>query len=193
MKSIYILLLVLVFSTSSFAQQDDVKDRGWKRENLFIGTGINLGFFNGFVIGLNPEVGYSINKVIDAGISTNFSYVSQNDLYSPAVYRQTVVGGGPFVRIWPVSMIFIGSQFEYNTIAYSEKNGSNVINKARLEAPSLLVGIGYGNRVIGGSQFYTSIFIDVLKDAKSPYIDQYNRMLPVIRTSFIFYLRPKGQ
>lgn len=191
MKKFLLTIPAVLVTFCSFAQQTDDKERGWKREHLFIGTGINLGFFNGFVIGLNPEVGYSLNKIIDAGISTNFSYISQNDLYSPTTYRQTVVGGGPFVRIWPVRMIFIGSQFEYNTINYSIKTNGAVTFKDNRSAPSMLVGIGYGNRNVGASQFYTSVYVDVLKDVNSPYVDQFNRMLPVIRTAFIFYLRPK--
>lgn len=191
MKHLLFTVIIAFISINSIAQQKDDKEGGWKRENLFIGTGINLGFFNGFVIGLNPEVGYSLNKVIDAGISTNFSYISQRDVYSPTTYRQTVVGGGPFVRIWPVRMIFIGSQFEYNTINYSIKTNNDVTFKDKRSSPSVLVGIGYGNRTIGANQFYTSVYVDVLKNANSPYVDQFNRMTPVIRTAFIFYLRPK--
>lgn len=191
MKKSILTVFILSIFMNSFAQKEEERSRGWKKENLFIGTGINLGFFNGFVIGLNPEVGYSINKVIDAGVSTNFSYISQNDPYSPTTYRQTVMGGGPFVRIWPARVLFIGSQFEYNSVNYSIKTNQSVSLKDKRSAPSLLVGVGYGNRTIGANQFYTSIFVDVLKNANSPYVDNYNRMLPVIRTAFIFYLRPK--
>jgi hypothetical protein len=191
MKKFLLSIISAFVAVHSFAQQNDDKERGWKRENLFIGTGINLGFFNGFVIGLNPEIGYSLNKVIDAGVSTNFSYISQRDIYSPTTYRQTVAGAGPFVRVWPVRMIFIGSQFEYNTINYSIKTNDNVTFKDKRSAPSVLVGIGYGNRNVGANQFYTSVYVDVLKNVNSPYVDQFNRMTPVIRTSFIFYLRPK--
>ncbi|HEX4958343.1 MAG TPA: hypothetical protein VFV46_09215 [Lacibacter sp.] len=191
MKQLSVTIVIVLITLCSFAQQREDDQRGWRRENLFIGTGINLGFFNGFVIGLNPEVGYSLNKVIDAGVSTNLSYISQNDLYSPTTYRQTVVGGGPFVRIWPARMLFVGSQFEYNSINYSIRTSNNVSFTDKRSAPSLLVGIGYGSRNVGASQFYTSVYVDVLKNANSPYIDQFNRMLPVIRTAFIFYLRPK--
>jgi hypothetical protein len=190
MKHSLIFALVFIIGTNSFAQEEETKERGWKRENLFLGTSINLGFFNGFIVGLNPEVGYSINKVIDAGISTNFNYISQNDQFSPVTYRQTVLGGGPFVRIWPARVLFIGGQFEYNSINFSVRNNQSTVKENRT-APSLLVGIGYGNRTIGANQFYTSIYIDVLKDPNSPYTDQFNRMLPVFRTAFIVYLRPK--
>lgn len=189
------LFLVLLLSTSlfSFAQygKDDEKEKGFKQDQLFIGTGINLGFFNGFVLGLNPEVGYSLNKFIDVGIGTNVNLITQNDPNSPTTYRQWTFGGGPFVRIWPVNMLFIGGQFEYNSIRYSVKSGGDIVYKENRTAPSILVGAGYGNRTVGGNQFYTSIMVDVLRNPNSPYIDQYSRLQPILRTTFLFYFKPK--
>ncbi len=195
MKKIIVFGLFIFYSTFSFSQSKDEEqvERGFKKENVFVGSGINLGFFNGFILGLNPEIGYSLNKFVDVGVATNFSYITQNDQFANASFRQLVLGVGPFVRIWPVNMIFLGGQFEYNSISYSEKNNGSIIYKENRSAPSLLVGGGYGNRFIGQSQFYTSIMVDVLKDENSPYIDQFNRLLPVFRTTFTFYLRPKNQ
>jgi hypothetical protein len=192
MKKIILLFpLSLFIISSSFAQEE--KERGFKKEQLFLGTGINLGFFNGFIIGLNPEVGYSLNRFIDVGVATNVNYITQNEYNAPITYRQFVVGGGPFVRIWPVNMIFLGGQFEYNNITYSVKNNGAISGKEKRDAPSILVGGGYGNRMIGQSQFYTSIMVDVLRDSNSPYIDNFGRLQPVFRTTFLFYIRPKNQ
>ncbi len=193
MKKSLALVLMLVISFLSFAQngENEEKEKGFKRDQLFIGTGINLGFFNGFVVGLNPEVGYSLNKFIDVGIGTNVNLITQNDPNSPTTYRQWTFGGGPFVRIWPVNMLFIGGQFEYNSILYSVKSGGDIVYKENRTAPSILVGAGYGNRTIGGNQFYTSIMVDVLRNPNSPYIDQYSRLQPILRTTFLFYLKPK--
>jgi hypothetical protein len=193
MKKSLVLLLMLMTSLFSFAQntEEEEKDRGFKRDQLFIGSGINLGFFNGFIVGLNPEVGYSLNRFIDVGIGTNVNLITQNDQNSPTTYRQWTFGGGPFVRIWPVNMLFIGGQFEYNSIRYSVKSGGDIVYKENRTAPSILVGAGYGNRTIGGNQFYTSIMVDVLRNPNSPYIDSYNRLQPVLRTTFLFYLKPK--
>lgn len=85
-------------------------------------------------------------------------------------------------------MIFIGGQYEYNSIKLSEKVGNTITFREKHTASSLLVGAGYGNRMIGESQFYTSIMIDAMNDEYSPYRDQYGRVLPVFRTGFIFYL-----
>lgn len=195
MKKTLILLLTLTTSLFSFAQygNEDEKEKGFKREQLFIGSGINLGFFNGFVVGLNPEIGYSLNRFVDVGIGTNVNLITQNDPNSPTTYRQWTFGGGPFVRIWPVNMLFIGGQFEYNFISFSQKFDGTVTYREKLSAPSILVGAGYGNRTIGGNQFYTSVMVDVLRNPNSPYIDGYNRLQPILRTTFLFYLKPKRQ
>lgn len=190
MKKIILVSLLLFTAILSFSQEEA---KGFKKENLFIGSGINLGFFNGFILGLNPEIGYSLNKFVDVGVATNFSYITQNYISSPATDRLLIIGGGPYIRFWPVNMIYLGGQFEYNAVSFSTKSDGLVYNKSKFSAPSVLVGGGYGNRFIGQSQFYTSIMVDVLKDPKSPYIDQYNRLQPVFRTAFLFYLRPKNQ
>jgi hypothetical protein len=187
-------LIAVIFSsllfTAAMAQKED-DERGFKSDHVFIGSGLNLGFSNGFIIGLNPEFGYSINRVLDAGIAMNLTYVTQRNPNVNITARYLALGGGPFVRIWPIEQLFIGGQFEYNKISYSEKTDAGIINKATANAPSFLVGAGYGIRTIGNMQFYTSIMIDAMKDFNSPYRDQYGRVLPVFRTGFSFYLGRK--
>ena len=195
MKKSLLFLMMFTSSFILFAQnsEEDEKEKGFKRDQLFIGSGINLGFFNGFIVGLNPEIGYSLNRFVDVGIGTNVNLITQNDPNSPTTYRQWTFGGGPFVRIWPVNMLFVGGQFEYNSISYSVKSGGDIVYKENRSAPSILVGAGYGNRILGGNQFYTSIMVDVLRNPNSPYIDSYRRLQPVFRTTFLFYLKPKRE
>ena len=64
-KIIFPLFISTLFTFSLSAQEEEEEKGGWKKDHLFIGTTLNLGFSNGFIIGLNPEIGYSINKVID--------------------------------------------------------------------------------------------------------------------------------
>lgn len=188
MKKLILFLFFCIAASAVFAQDGEEEKGGWKPDHLFIGSGINLGFSNGFIIGLNPEVGYSINKFLDAGIATNLTYVTQRSQFANNSIRYLALGGGPFIRIWPARMIFIGGQYEYNAITVTEKLDGVTIDKQKANASSLLVGLGYGNRIIGQSQFYTSIMIDALNDFNSPYRDQFGRILPVFRTGFIFYL-----
>jgi hypothetical protein len=184
-----LFVLFLFISQTTLAQP---KSRFYK-DHLFFGSGLNLGFFNGFIIGLNPELGYSLTSFMDAGVAINFNYVTQNSSNSAATFRQTVFGGGPFLRIWPTDRFFIGSQYEYNTIALSERLNGSVLARRSYGAPSLLVGGGFGSRFIGQSQFYTTIMIDVAGDRLSPYVDQFGRQLPVFRTGFSFYFGQSGR
>jgi hypothetical protein len=192
----YKLLCCLVLSTVvclAVNAQEEKEKGGWKSDHLYAGAGINLGFANGFIIGLNPEVGYSINKFMDVGIATNYTYVTQRSQFANASFRYRAIGAGPYLRIWPVNMIFIGSQVEFNAITYKEVLDGNTTYKENSSATSLLVGLGYGSRMIGQSQFFTSIMIDALNDENSPYRDQYDRVLPVFRTGFLFYFGRKGR
>ena len=188
MKRIGILFTLIAFTLAVHAQNEEEKG-GWKSDHLYVGTGINLGFSNGFIIGLNPEIGYSVNDFLDIGIATNFTYVTQRSQSTNSSQRYLALGAGPYVRVWPVKMIFLGGQFEYNKITVTQKiNGVVLPDKYKANAPSLLIGAGYGGRMIGKSQFFTSIMIDALNDINSPYRDSFRRILPVFRTGFLFYL-----
>lgn len=192
LKVIAFLVIASIISISSKAQNEKEKG-GWKSDHLYAGTGVNLGFSNGFIIGLNPEIGYSINKFMDAGIAFNYTYVTQRSQVADASFRYRAIGAGPYLRLWPVNMIFVGSQLEFNGITYKEIFNGNTTYKENSSAKSLLVGLGYGNRLIGKSQFFTSIMIDVMNDENSPYRDQYDRVLPVFRTGFLFYFGRKDK
>ena len=70
MKRSIVLIMFGLVTVTAFGQREEEEEKGgWKTNHLFIGSGLNLGFSNGFIIGLNPEVGYSINRFIDAGIA----------------------------------------------------------------------------------------------------------------------------
>lgn len=194
MKSSLFLLLMLITSVVSFAQYkgEEEKERGFKREQLYIGTGLNVGFSQGWILGLNPEVGYSLNNFLDAGIATNINYITQN-LGSGYSYKFFAFGGGPYLRGWIINQFFVTGQYEFNRITEKYKDPYGTV-RTTYTSPSLLVGAGYGSRQIGRSQFFTSIMVDVLRNPNSPYIDrQTSSMLPVFRTSFMFYLRPKKE
>jgi opacity protein-like surface antigen len=166
-KLILSFMLSTVVVVGLFAQEEEEEQKGgWKKDHLFIGTSLNLGFSNGFIIGLNPEIGYSINKFIDAGISTNFNYVTQRYQNVDASLRYMAIGGGPFVRVWPARMIFLGGQYEYNRIKLSEKIGNTVTYKENHSASSMLVGVGYGSRMIGESQFFVLGLFFIWAEAK---------------------------
>ncbi len=197
MKTLKILIpfLLIFISLSTYAQNNEV-DRptgGFKKENIFLGTGLNLGLTNrSFNVGLNPEVGYSITSWLDAGVALNINYFSQNaSEYSSIRLRNFNYGGGTFLRVWPLNFLHFQIQPEYNWISSSQKDVlSGQTGTYNYRAESLLVGVGYGTRILGSHYSYFTLMLDVLQNKNSPYRDQYNDPLPVFRAGFGMYLKP---
>lgn len=185
------LLVILLFSLGINAMAQDEEDKGFKKEKIFIGSAINLGISGyAFQIGANPEIGYSLTKWLDAGISTNILYSSYRyDYYSDKLLNY---GGGVFVRIWPVNFLFISAIPEYNWINWTIKFVDDNIpsQKYHYTAGSLLLGAGYGKRIVGQAYSYFALMFDALNNENSPYRDAQGRSIPIIRAGFAFYLSP---
>ncbi|MDR3714958.1 MAG: hypothetical protein P4L51_19265 [Puia sp.] len=171
---------------------------GFKKENLFVGGGLALGFSNyDFNVGASPEIGYSLNRYLDAGVVVNINYSSEradpNYIYNDNTrYRSFNYGAGVFGRFWPVRFLFLQVQPEYNFIDYNEKyipTGESATQHTN--AASLLLGVGYGQRFIGQSSFYLSVSFDALDNQYSPYRDYNGAALPVIKAGFDIYLHKK--
>lgn len=191
------MILFLSLNTSWAQDEKEATETtsGFRKENIFIGGGINVGAGTGsFAIGIIPEVGYSITKWLDGGIAFNLNYVSQNGIYDnngqgPYRVRNFNYGGGPFIRIWPFDFLNIAVQPEYNWISSRQEfqpTGSR--GTYNFKAESLLIGIGYGSREVGNQLSYFNIMVDVLHNINSPYRDEANRGRPILRTGFGFYL-----
>ncbi len=175
MKSLKLTTAVLLmcFSIHSYAQQNDVDEsKGkFKQENIFYGTSFNLGIANrSFNLGLNPEIGYSITKWLDAGVSLNINYFSQNASdYSNIRFRNFNYGAGSFLRVWPLNFLHFQIQPEYNWINSNQKNVLNgQTGTYNYNAGSLLVGVGYGTHNVGSQYSYVTLMIDELQNINSP-------------------------
>lgn len=195
-NSILLTSLCLLLCLSSIAQNNeaDEKKGKFKRENTFLGAAVNLSLGNRFFnVGVNPEIGYSFNNWLDAGVALNVNYFSQNASdFSNTRFRNFNYGAGTFLRIWPVNFLHVQVQPEYNWINSSQKNViSGQTFKYNYSAESLLVGIGYGSRMVGSQYSYVTLMIDVLQNINSPYRDQFNDPLPVFRAGFGMYLNRK--
>jgi hypothetical protein len=201
MKKVVMILCAVSIAFCSIAQDDEGSENqgGFKQENIFIGgsIGLGLGGWNGgFNIGANPEVGYTIAKWLDAGISTNINYSSfRAEVNNGIRQRSTNYGTGVFLRVFPIRNIFFQVLPEYNWININlrdQRPGVTTTDyNVKQQAPSLLLGVGYGRRLIGATNFYTMLMFDAGNNTNSPYIDSYGSKLPILRTTFNFYLRPK--
>ena len=195
LKILYTISLVVI-SVNCVAQRNEVDEQKgkFKQENVYIGAGVNLGFTNhSYNLGVTPDLGYSVTKWLDGGIGLNINYYAENASdYNQYSYHNFNVGGGPYFRIWPLNFLHFQIQPEYNWISSSQRNVlSNQSVSYNYNAGSLLVGVGYGTRVLGERYSYVTLMIDVSQNVNSPYRDQYNDPLPVFRAGFGVYLKPK--
>lgn len=200
-KKISLLAFSIILITAIFAQRtpptytSDEGAKGFKKENIFIGGGITIGFAsNTFQVGATPEIGYSVAEWLDAGLGFNLNYASQraDPYYNGNVrYRNFNYGGGPFVRLFPIRFLFAQVQLEGNWINVNAKDYNTGIKwNTTYQSTSLITGVGYAQRIVGQSSFYTMIGIDLMRDPNSPYRDYNNAAIPIIRAGFDFYLRP---
>ena len=191
MKKLILALLVLSSFTVANAQEEE-KEGGFRKENMFTGGNVSLSFFNNtFLVGGSPVLGYRIANFVDAGIVANIQYTSIRDFRTfDDRLRQTTYGGGVFTRLYPVNFIFAQAQYEHNFIAqkYIPATNSSLQNyKLTTSANSVLVGGGYCSgraRDFNSAFFYMSVLWDVSGNSNSPYTDAYGRSVPVIRAGF---------
>ena len=190
MKKIILTTIVIAITFSSIAQDEEkeTKKNGFKKENLFTGGSVTASFYSGgTVLGISPAFGYSINKIIDAGIITNFTYTGQR-AYSGDKYRQYVYGPGAYVRIYPINMLFVQATFEHNftSVTYKPAYGG-ASQKYKVDANSFLIGAGYcnGREGEGSTFYYFSVMVELIKGINSPYVEQLQdgslRAIPIIK------------
>ena len=194
-RKLLLVFVLICLGSSVFSQQNDNEERSGKfrKDNIFIGSGLNLGLGNGsFNVGLTPEIGYTIAHWLDAGLAFNVNYFSQNaSEFSSIRLRNFNYGAGSFIRVWPMNFLYVQVQPEYNWTISSQKDViSNQTGTFHTNVGSVLVGVGYGTKLVGSHYSYFSLMIDILQNRNSPYRDQYNDPLPVLRAGFGFYLKP---
>ena len=202
MKSGFLLISMLAFCSVVFSQKtvifsekkEEEKDHSFKQENIFLGGSIALGLGSGyFAVGGNPEIGYTVAQWLDLGIATNINYATISPEYNNNRRDKSFsYGGGVFARLFPINQLFFQIQPEYNWTKISAQYvGSNFVDKLKLEAPSLLMGIGYTTREIGNSSFYTLLMMDFGNNIESPYIGYLGSKEPILRAGFNVYLNRK--
>ena len=185
------VLLLSVLKAQKIKEEEEEKTGGFKKENLFVGGNVALGFGTGsFSFGLGPYFGYSLNKYVDVAVSLNYNYISLRDYQ---VFgdkkRYSVIGPGGFVRIYPVKFLFAHAQYEQNFFKVKYIPAPNSFYQAeqdKISVGSLLVGPGFasGRDADNKTFYYISVLFDVAKNINSPYVDGSGRINPVIRAGF---------
>ncbi len=176
---------------------DEGDGTGFKKQNLFVGGGLGLGFGSyNFNVGINPEVGYSLNHWLDVGVLTNFTYESEKAdpdyIINPDTRtHEFVYGGGAFARAWFLPFLFATVQPEFNWTSVNETFPDGEVYKYNANAPSVIVGLGYGQRNVGQGSFYLMVGLDVCRSKNSPYNDYNGNPMPVIRAGFDVFVHKR--
>ena len=175
------------------AKKSTTDKQDW-REYLFTGGTLSLGLYgNTFLVGTNPVVGYSVTNWLDAGVVINYNYTSYKNYNFIAnnKLRQTIYGGGTFVKIYPVRFIFLQAQVEENKISQKLISPSGYTEKLSKNLGSTLIGGGYTSgrfSRLSGAFYYLSVLFDVSKNYYSPYADGYGKAIPIFRAGLQFPL-----
>jgi len=167
-------------------KDDEKKEGGFKKEMLFTGGNLNIGYFNGVtVLGATPQLGYSVAQWLDAGIVFGYTYTSQG-LITGEKYRNSIIGPGAFVRLFPVDFLFASIQYEHNFIRQKYIFPGYADEIRKVDANSLLVGLGYtsGKQGRNESYYFFSVSVDLIKDINSPYRTYANEIYPVVNAGF---------
>jgi len=189
-KSIFLLLLPLCFHVHAQEQNDNSDEKkGFPKYKLFTGGSATLGLANGStMIGLTPQFGMSVTDWMDAGVTFNWNYLSENDPNSPAKVKLNTYGPGAFVRLFPLNFLFATAQYEHNFMSqkYIPGVSGQPAQTIHYGASSLLLGGGYaGGRQRGGNTYYyMSVSWDVLGETNSPYVDSYGRSIVQFRVGY---------
>ena len=179
--------------------EDQTYGDGFKKEHLFIGGNVGLGYDSySFNAGISPEIGYSIASWLDLGALVNLNYTSERaDPYynynNNVRLRSFNYGVGAFARVYPLPFLFLQVSPEYNWVHYSYKYFDPPVEtgSANTNAASMLVGIGYGQRIVGRSNMHIALMVDLLNSAQSPYRDGNGSLIPVLKAGFDIYFHPK--
>ncbi|MES2892839.1 MAG: hypothetical protein V4725_12520 [Bacteroidota bacterium] len=189
MKKATLFFPFLLMSFVIFAQdpeEDETINRGFKKENLFTGGNVIASFYSGgTTLGVSPHFGYSVTNWLDVAASLNFIYTGQRDEFETK-YRQTNIGPGAFIRVFPLPFLFVQGQYERNfqTLKVIPFNGTQY--KIKENVNSVLMGAGFasGREKGNNTYYYFAVMLDVLKKPNSPYVDSRGQIIPVIRAGF---------
>ena len=196
MKRIFICLTLLSLYQISFSQDETYQDhrrrererkeqeknddepKGFNWDRVFVDGALSLGYGtnqNGdgttnttFNIGIIPEIGYSLSRSFDAGISTGVNYTSTINSAYDAKAHNTAYSLGAFARVYPLSSFFIQAMPEQDFINFKTIYSGGIQNTS-YQSTALLIGLGVGRREIGKMYFSTLVMLDVIKDINSPY------------------------
>jgi hypothetical protein len=141
-------------NTPPAAKSDTDKWRA--RDNMFYGGGLGLGYSNGWILNVSPQVGVQYKKVIGAGVGFDYQYYGSTaasfQSIGPSVFARTKAFGALLLQAEYVQLYlkesYLGQSYSYN-------------------APMFLIGGGYQDGGDNGGLFLM-IMWDLIQDPYNP-------------------------
>ncbi|MGF6925773.1 hypothetical protein QFZ48_001273 [Chitinophaga sp. W2I13] len=172
----FFLLAGVQLAHAQYYKTDTVTRKGFDPSRLVLGGSLGMVFGDVTNVDISPLVGYRFSDYIAAGVNINAQYGQYKVWsYDQIVQRDkyTIFGGGIWGRVYPLPMVFIHVQPEYNFVTQNStvylNNNEKQTYKTNYGVPSLLVGAGYTQNVGGRVGIGISILYDVIQDDRSPY------------------------
>ncbi len=140
---------------------DEGMGTGFLETESFYGGRAAAGFGSDeFNVGVKPGDRVFAEPLAGCGCGCEFDYESitadPSGYYNPnESSKQFTYGGGVFGRAYVLPFLFLAAQPEYNWTNISLKDETyGGTYKSNVSATSLLLGIGYGHRVVGQSGIF---------------------------------------
>lgn len=170
MKQTLLICILLVLFFNASAQDEPQSDKGFKKENLFVGGNFGLTIGDFTLINISPQVGYQFSRRLAAGVGINGQYISRKwyDGVGEVRAKYGIVGLNIFGRLQPTDFLMVQVQPEAN-YSFGNLTAGGITNKEdAVIVPSLLLG---GGLVMpsGRGSLIASVFFDVLQRPRSPY------------------------
>jgi hypothetical protein len=166
-KIIFASVLALLALTVKAQDEEEPKEKGFKKENLFFGGSFGLSFGSYTLINVSPQVGYKFNRYFSAGTGVNLIYSSSKVFDFRENYG--VAGLNIFGRVYPIQQAFVQLQPEANYTWGKQKwyDGTEYKLDGKI-VPSLLAGAGVAIP-IGRGAMLVMLQYDLLQQDRSPY------------------------
>lgn len=172
----FFFLATVQMAQAQYYKTDTLTHKGFDRSKLILGGSVGLVFGDYTNVDVSPMVGYRFTEYIAAGVNVNAQYGQFTSRYNGNIAQRdkyTIFGGGVWGRVYPLPMLFVHIQPEYNFISQNSTvyntNDQKQTFKSNYGVPSLLVGAGYTQGVGGRVGIGISILYDVIQDNRSPY------------------------
>jgi hypothetical protein len=179
-KTCKLLLLFLLFATTSFAQMPltERKDEAPKErflDRVSIGGSLGLQFGTQTYVEIAPIITYMFTRRLYGGLGLKYSYYKYSDNYY--TYSSNFYGGGPFARFFVLDQLFLHAECE---VLNMEVPDYTYTYYTRENVTSVFLGGGYRQMIGNRSSLDLMLLYNINENRNSPYVN------PIFRFGFGF-------